>query len=55
MRAEDDATQLTSGVYWFAGDERWRLPDDVTPLITSVRTDVGIVGGGFTGLGPPWR
>lgn len=39
----------TAGVYWFAGDGRWR-PDVITPLVTGVKADVCVVGGGFTGL-----
>lgn len=50
MTAEMRGGGVTSGVYWFAGDERWRFPDDMTPLVDSVRADVCIVGGGFTGL-----
>jgi glycine/D-amino acid oxidase-like deaminating enzyme len=38
-----------AGVYWAGGDERWRAPQ-VTPLTDAVRTDVCVVGGGFTGL-----
>jgi len=39
----------TAGVYWFAGDPRWQAPD-ITPLTTTVKADVCVVGGGFTGL-----
>ncbi len=49
MMTDGHDRQATSGVYWFAGDERWRL-GDITPLITTVRADVCVVGGGFTGL-----
>ena len=38
-----------AGVYWQGGDARWQ-PRDLVPLTTTVRGDVCIVGGGFTGL-----
>ena len=41
---------VTAGVYWLAGDARWRPPQDMTPLTSTVRADICIVGGGFTGL-----
>ena len=37
-------------VYWFGGDPRWQAPGDRAPLTRSVRADVCIVGGGFSGL-----
>ena len=38
-----------SGVYWQGGDPRWQ-PHGLVPLATTLRTDLCIVGGGFTGL-----
>ncbi len=38
-----------AGVFWQGGDARWQ-PRDLAPLTTTVRADVCIVGGGFTGL-----
>ena len=38
-----------AAVYWMGGDERWQA-DDRRPLTRTVRTDVCIVGGGFSGL-----
>jgi len=38
-----------AGVYWQGGDTRWQ-PRDLVPLTNTVRADVCIVGGGFTGL-----
>ena len=38
-----------AGVFWQGGDARWQ-PHDLAPLTTTVRADVCIVGGGFTGL-----
>lgn len=39
-----------AGVFWTGGDPRWRLPDDLAVLTDTVRADVCVVGGGFTGL-----
>lgn len=36
-------------VFWQGGDPRWR-PQGLRPLTTAERTDVCVVGGGFTGL-----
>ena len=44
-----DDRGMRAAVYWQGSDERWQ-PRDLTPLTTTVRTDVCIVGGGFTGL-----
>ena len=45
----DPQDTFRAGVYWQGGDSRWR-PHDLVPLTASVRADVCIVGGGFTGL-----
>lgn len=37
-------------VFWMGGDPRWRAPANSTPLTRTVRADVCVVGGGFTGL-----
>ena len=38
-----------AAVYWFGGDARWQSAER-TPLTRTVRADVCIVGGGFSGL-----
>lgn len=38
-----------AAVYWQGGDPRWQ-PGGVTPLTSTERADVCVVGGGFTGL-----
>jgi glycine/D-amino acid oxidase-like deaminating enzyme len=40
---------MRAGVLWQGGDARWQ-PRDLAPLTTTVRADICIVGGGFTGL-----
>ena len=37
-------------VFWFGGDARWQAATERRPLTRSVRADVCIVGGGFSGL-----
>ena len=37
-------------MFWFGGDPRWQPPGDGAPLSRTVRADVCIVGGGFSGL-----
>ena len=41
--------ETRAAVYWQGGDPRWQLRD-IVPLTTTERSDVCIVGGGFTGL-----
>ncbi len=44
------ASGSQAGVFWFGGDPRWQPPGDGAPLSRTVRADVCIVGGGFSGL-----
>ena len=39
-----------AAVLWLGGDPRWRPSGDCAPLTRTVRADMCIVGGGFTGL-----
>ena len=48
--AADQQRPTQAAVYWTGGDSRWKLPDDLAVLTETVRADVCIVGGGFTGL-----
>jgi len=41
---------VNHGVFWQGGDPRWDAVRSITPLTRTVRADVGVVGGGFTGL-----
>ena len=41
---------VNRGVFWQGGDPRWSATRSITPLTRTVRADVCIVGGGFTGL-----
>ena len=41
---------VNRGVFWQGGDPRWEATRSITPLTRTVRADVCIVGGGFTGL-----
>jgi glycine/D-amino acid oxidase-like deaminating enzyme len=45
----EEGGEARAAVYWQGGDPRWQ-PHDLTPLTTTERADVCIVGGGFTGL-----
>ena len=40
---------MHAGVFWQGGDPRWQ-PHDLVPLTRTLRADVCVVGGGFTGL-----
>ena len=46
---EEGRETTRAAVFWQGGDPRWQ-PRDLTPLTTTERADVCIVGGGFTGL-----
>lgn len=48
-RANDPRLVRAEGVFWQGGDARWR-PEDLQPLTRTVRAQVCVVGGGFTGL-----
>lgn len=39
-----------AAVFWFDGDPRQTLPENVTPLTSNTTTDVGVFAGGFIGL-----
>jgi glycine/D-amino acid oxidase-like deaminating enzyme len=41
---------VNRGVFWQGGDARWDASRSITPLTRTIRADVCIVGGGFTGL-----
>jgi len=49
QRATREVDGARAAVYWQDGDPRWQ-PRDLTPLTTAERSDICIVGGGFTGL-----
>ena len=46
---EGDGETTRAAVFWQGGDPRWQ-PRDLTPLTSTERSDVCVVGGGFTGL-----
>ena len=49
-KARDEGGETTrAAVFWQGGDPRWQ-PSHLTPLTTTERADVCVVGGGFTGL-----
>ena len=41
---------VNDGVFWQGGDPRWDAVRSITPLTRTIRADVCVVGGGFTGL-----
>ena len=47
--SREEGGEARAAVFWQGGDSRWQ-PHDLTPLTSTERADVCIVGGGFTGL-----
>ncbi len=41
---------VNDGVFWQGGDPRWDAVRSITPLTRTIRADVCVIGGGFTGL-----
>ena len=49
-RTDQSSVAANDGVLWQGGDARWDAVRSITPLTRTVRADVCVVGGGFTGL-----
>jgi len=49
-REDQRGVAVNQGVFWQGGDPRWDAVRSITPLTRTIRADVCVVGGGFTGL-----
>jgi glycine/D-amino acid oxidase-like deaminating enzyme len=49
-REDRRGVAVNHGVFWQGGESRWDAVRSITPLTRTIRADVCVVGGGFTGL-----